>query len=86
MIRVFTVLVISILVQYLYGQFQIEETNTKCGLRECVVISKCQSVLKLVFQVNVNRSQQNTILQAKHQNYFVKAPMHVVTKEKKLII
>ena len=45
--------------------------NAKCGLRECVVISKCPSVLKLVFQVNVNRSQQNTILQAKHQNYFV---------------
>jgi len=38
-------------VQYVSGQFQIEDSQTKCGMKECVVISKCPSVLRLVFQV-----------------------------------
>jgi len=41
----------AILVGQVYTQFQIDETDTKCGDRECVIISKCPSVLKLVFKV-----------------------------------
>ena len=58
MIRIFIALVIGMSVQYASGQFQIEDSQTKCGTKECVVISKCPSVLRLVFQVN----QQNIIL------------------------
>ena len=79
MIRIFTALVISMSVQYVSGQFQIEDSQTKCGTKECVVISKCPSVLRLVFQVSqqkYNFFKQNN----KHQNYSVSAPMHAVTK------
>ena len=33
------------------GQFQVEESHPKCGERQCVVISKCPSILRLVLEV-----------------------------------
>jgi len=52
MFKVISVLVVSMsVVQNTSGQFQIEESHPKCGAKQCVVISKCPAVLKLVFQV-----------------------------------
>jgi len=33
------------------GQFQMEQSSSKCGNSKCVIISSCPAVLKLVFQV-----------------------------------
>jgi len=39
------------------GQFQVEESHPKCGERQCVVISKCPSILRLVLEVKSGSSK-----------------------------
>eukprot|EP00091_Calanus_sinicus_P013031 TRINITY_DN29027_c0_g1_i1.p1 TRINITY_DN29027_c0_g1~~TRINITY_DN29027_c0_g1_i1.p1 ORF type:complete len:100 (-),score=26.58 TRINITY_DN29027_c0_g1_i1:452-751(-) len=41
---------LMIIIQSTTGQFQMEQSPTKCGSGECVVISSCPALLELVFQ------------------------------------
>eukprot|EP00092_Neocalanus_flemingeri_P038358 GFUD01041761.1.p1 GENE.GFUD01041761.1~~GFUD01041761.1.p1 ORF type:complete len:414 (-),score=82.69 GFUD01041761.1:50-1291(-) len=57
---------IAVTIQATKGQFQLEQSHPKCGARECVIISGCPAVLKLVFQVKAGDPEAKKQLLTNH--------------------